>query len=350
VITGIQLHGWTRGPALLECLGQAADRLDTVWLSDQLQSRSTAALLGALAATTRYGVGTAVTFPFGRNPLELASTMATLTEFVESPRQVTMGVGTGGGLVSALMTKEHPVERVRELILLCRALWRGENVSLDDYPLTQSAGGFHPGARAALSFCQDAPVRVVLAGVGPKVLEMAGEVADGVICASNFPSHSLAAFRSGRFDDVSNLQATDRGRLRSDRPHFTRIYGVNVSVGNDPEAATEMARRQAALIVSQQPEELLQQVGIDPDHCAATRAAVRSGENISVAAGLLPQHVANQLVISGSPAACIEPLQELLDYARKAGFTEAYVGAPIGPDPMEAVRLIATEILPELDR
>jgi 5,10-methylenetetrahydromethanopterin reductase len=348
VITGIQLHGWTHGPGMVECAELAAEHFDTVWLTDQLQSRSMSALLGAIAARTGAGVGTSVTFPFGRNPLELASTMATLADFVEPPRQVTMGIGTGGGLVSALMQRDRPVERVREFILLCRALWRGEPVSLDDYPLAQSAVGFKPGAKASFPFCEDTNVRVVVAGVGPKVLEMAGEVADGVICASNFPSHSLAAFRSGRFGELSNLRAVEEGRARSERASFTRIYGVNVSVSADTEAAKEAARRQAVLIVSQQPEALLEQVGFEPAEYADARVALKSGEGVAAAAALLPQHIADQLVISGSPADCIDTLQELLVFARDAGFEEAYIGAPVGPDPMEAVRLITAEILPEL--
>ncbi|MGI8334454.1 LLM class flavin-dependent oxidoreductase [Actinomadura scrupuli] len=323
----------------------AAREFETVWVTDQLQSRSVAAVLGAVAARTGAGVGTAVTFPFGRNPLEQASTMATLAEFMPPGRQVSMGIGTGGGLVSALMPRENPVESVTELIRLCRALWRGEYVRLGDYPVTCARLRMRPDGKVGFPWVDNAEVRVVVAGTGPKILEMAGEWADGVICASNFPAHSLAAFRSGQFDAVSNLDSLDRGRTRSDRAEFARIYGVNLSVSADRDAANAAARRQATLIVSQQPHENLQRVGFEQADYAATRAAVQEGAGVDRAAELLPQAIADQLVVSGTPDDCVSALGELLDHARGAGFTEAYIGAPVGPNPREAVELLTGRVL-----
>ena len=348
MITGIQMQGWTDGRGMVACADLAARRFETVWLTDQLQSRSMAVLLGAIAARADIGVGTSVTFPFGRNPLELASTMATLAELVRPPHRVSMGIGTGGALVDALLKKDHAVERVREFILLSQALWQGETVALDDYPFSQSAVGFREGARASLPFSPATAPRVVVAGMGPRVLEMAGEVADGVICASNFPRHSLAAFRSGRFATVSNLDALDKGRRRSSREHFSRIYGINTSVSADRAAAKDAARRQAALIVGQLPRDVLESAGFDPEACAPAQKAIRDGEGIAGAAAVLPQHVADQLIVSGTPADCIETLEELLEHASRAGFTEAYIGAPLGPDPLEAVGLLTTDVLPGL--
>ncbi|MFJ4844394.1 LLM class flavin-dependent oxidoreductase [Streptomyces sp. NPDC088733] len=348
MIKGIQLHAWAAGPSMVEVAQVAARAFETIWVTDQMQSRGVSAVLGAIAARTGAGVGTAVTFPFGRNPLEQASTMATLAEFMPAGRQVTMGIGTGGGLVSALMERSNPVGRVAELIGICRALWRGEAVRMGDFPVTCKDLGLHDDARTSLDWVKDPAVRVVVAGTGPRILEMAGELADGVICASNFPAHSLAAFRSGQFGSVSNLDRLERGRERSTRPDFTRIYGVNISVSSDRDAAKAAARRQAALIVSQQPHENLQRVGFEQADYAATRAAVTAGHGVRTAAELLPQEIADQLIISGTPGDCIEALTELLEFARGAGFTEAYVGAPVGPDPAEAVELLTSEILPEV--
>jgi 5,10-methylenetetrahydromethanopterin reductase len=348
MIKGIQLHAWAGGPEMVEVAELAAQRFETVWVTDQLQSRGVAAILGAVAARTGAGVGTAVTFPFGRNPLEQASTMATLAEFMPPGRQVSMGIGTGGGLVSALMARDNPVTAVAELIQICRVLWKGEQVRLGDYPLTCERLRLRPEGKISFPWVDDADVRVVVAGAGPKVLEMAGELADGVICASNFPAHSLAAFRSGQFDAVSNLECLDHGRKRSTRHEFARIYGVNISVSTDREAANGAARRQATLIVSQQPHENLQRAGFEQSDYAATRQAVQDGAGVNKAAELLPQSVADQLVVSGTPDDCVAALGELLDHARGAGFTEAYVGAPVGPNPREAVELLTTQVLPAL--
>ena len=348
MIKGIQLHAWAGGPDIVEVAELAAQQFETVWVTDQLQSRSVAAVLGAVAARTGAGVGTAVTFPFGRNPLEQASTMATLAEFMPPGRQVSMGIGVGGGLIKALMDCANPVDNVAELISMCRVLWKGQPVRFGDYPLTCERLRLRLDAKAEFSWVQDADVRVVVAGTGPKVLEMAGELADGVICASNFPGHSLAAFRSGQFDAVSNLDALEVGRQRSTRPAFTRIYGVNISVSNDREAANTAARRQATLVLSNQRDEALERAGFDKADYAAAQSAVRSGETLVRAADLLPQEVADQLVVSGTPDDCVAALGELLGHAAGAGFDEVYVGAPVGPDPREAVELLTTRVLPAL--
>lgn len=345
MINGIQLHAWAGAPEMVAVAEMAAQEFETVWVTDQLQSRSVAAVLGAIAERTGAGVGTAVTFPFGRNPIEQASTMATLAEFMAPGRQVSMGIGTGGGLVSALLSREKPVESVAELIRLCRALWRGEQVRLGDYPLTCARLRMREEGKVDFPWVDDADVRVIVAGAGPKVLEMAGELADGVICASNFPAHSLAAFRCGQFDAISNLASLEVGRARSDRPDFARIYGVNISVSRDRGAACAAARRQATLIVSQQPHENLETVGFEQSDYAATREAVHNGESVARAAELLPQHVADHLVVSGTPDDCVSALGELLDFAATAGFTEAYVGAPVGPDPRESVELLTSHVL-----
>jgi alkanesulfonate monooxygenase SsuD/methylene tetrahydromethanopterin reductase-like flavin-dependent oxidoreductase (luciferase family) len=219
---------------------------------------------------------------------------------------------------------------------------------MGDFPLTCKDLGLREDAHMSLDWVKDPAVRVIVAGVGPRMLEMAGEFADGVICASNFPAHSLAAFRSGQFDSVSNLDRLEAGRERSERSEFTRIYGVNMSVAADRDSATAAARRQATLIVAQQPHENLQRVGFEQSDYAAARAAVKAGDGVHAAAELLPQEVADQLIISGSPGDCIDALLELLEYARGAGFTEAYVGAPVGPNPAEAVELLTSKVLPEI--
>jgi alkanesulfonate monooxygenase SsuD/methylene tetrahydromethanopterin reductase-like flavin-dependent oxidoreductase (luciferase family) len=133
--------------------------------------------------------------------------------------------------------------------------------------------------------------------------------------------------------------------MRSDRPGFARIYGVNLSISKDRDAANAAARRQATLIVSQQPHENLQQVGFEESDYAATRASLHDGDGVARAAELLPQEIADQLVVSGTPDDCVSALGELLDHARGAGFTEAYVGAPVGPDPREAVELLTGHVL-----
>ena len=347
-ITGIQFQAWTSAPQMVEYAREASRRFETIWLTDQFQSRSVSTLLGAIAASVECSVATGVTFPFGRNPIETASTMATLAELVRPPHKAVLGLGTGGALVDALVEKKQPIGRVREVVMLARALWAGETVELDEYPLSSAAGGFREGAKVALSIDTRPAIDVIVTGTGPQIMALAGEHGDGVLCASNFPSHSLAAFKSGQFHAISNLDAVERGRQKSTRTDFRRIYGINVSVSADRDAARAAARRQAALIIGQQPEPVLIAAGFDLDACRGARAAFCEGAGVAGAAERLPQAIADALVISGTPDDCIAGVAELLRFANDAGFTEAYIGAPVGPRPAEAIQLLTDIVLPEL--
>jgi alkanesulfonate monooxygenase SsuD/methylene tetrahydromethanopterin reductase-like flavin-dependent oxidoreductase (luciferase family) len=350
MITGIQLQTWAPAPDLVGLARLASRRFETVWLTDQFQSRNIYALLGAIASQVNVSVATGVTFPFGHNPLATASAFATVLELASPSHRVIMGLGSGGPLAGAVMAQPRRVTRVRELISLVRGLWSGEAVSLDDFPVTGAAVGFRPGAKVALTVPVTREIPIVVTGTGPRILELAGEVADGVLMASNFPPHSLGAFRSGRFARVSGLDAVERGRSRSSRERFARIFGVNVSVADDRAAAQAAARRQAALIIGAQPEQALAAAGIDVEEIQGVKAAFREGAGVAGAADRLPQRIADELVVSGTPADVIAGMSELLGYAAAAGFTEAYVGAPVGPQPAEAIRLLGEVVLPEVAR
>jgi len=289
-----------------------------------------------------------VTYPLGRDPLELASLLATLSELVGDSREVVLGFGTGGGGPRAFYRDDAILRRTREFLDVVQRLVRGERVRISEYRTLAVHGGFRETAELQLTV----PVRrsppVILTGTGPRILRMAGELADGVLCASNFPVHSYAAFRSGAFSHVSNLAAVDEGLRTRDSAGFRRIYGINVSVGRDGDAARAYARRQAALIVGQETDENLARAGIDVEALTPTRVALQQGLPNEVAAARLPLAVADSLIIAGTPAECIPRVEELRAYAASAGFEEFYVGSPLGPNAVEAVSLLAREVVPRV--
>src|SRR5262245_6761062 len=194
-------------------------------------ARNVYALLGALAQAG-CGVGTAVTYPVGRNPIEMASAVATIGELVPDDREIVVGMGTGGALVNSLFRKLKPVSAVREAITLMRALWTGEPVQLDAFPVLGAALGYRPRADAQLTY----PVRrrpdIVLAGVGPKVLAVAAAHADGLISPGSMPTLSRAALLSGRFGEVSGLDNALAARPAGSVP-LRLIFGINISISKD---------------------------------------------------------------------------------------------------------------------
>lgn len=344
---GIQLAPWSSASELLACGETLRDDVDVVWVQDQMLARNVYVLLAGLAQAG-CGVGTNVTYAVGRNPIEMAASAATITELLAPGREFVLGIGTGGALVNSLFDKHRPVAVAREAITLMRALWTGEPVELDAYPVLGQAMSYRSGAVARLTFAVERPPAIVVAGVGPKIQKVAATVADGLISASNLPTASRAAFLGGRFGELSGLAAM-RAARPAGLPPLRLIYGLNVSVSADRALARACARRQAALVVSNPALwDDLAAVGLDIECAASVKAAVDAGLGLAAAAERVSAEFADALVISGTPEECVGPLIELRALAEAVGYDEFYVGAPLGPDPAEAAALLRREVIAEV--
>ena len=344
---GVQIAPWRRCDELVELGRRMSDVLDIVWVQDQMLARNVYVILAALAQAG-CGVGTNVTYPFGRNPIEMASAAATLSELVSDDREMAVGFGTGGALVTSLFRKERPVRVAREAITLMRSLWTGQAVELDRFPQLGASLGYRPGAVAQLTYPVERPPAIVVAGVGPKILRVAGQLADGLICPSNLPTTSMPAFKSGRFDELSGL-GTARAARPADAPPLRLVFGINVSVSADREQARSYARRQLALVVGNPrlwPD--LEAVGLDVESAGEVKVAFEAGQGVDGAAARVSDSLSDSLIVSGTPEECIGPMVELRDLATAHGYGEFYIGAPLGPDPLEAAELLRNQLIPQL--
>jgi alkanesulfonate monooxygenase SsuD/methylene tetrahydromethanopterin reductase-like flavin-dependent oxidoreductase (luciferase family) len=344
---GVQITPWSTSAALVELGRKLATAVDTVWVQDQMLARNVYALLGALAQGG-CGVGTNVTYPIGRNPIEMASAAATIGELVPAGREMVVGMGTGGALVNSLFAKDRPVTVVREAVELMRALWAGERVELDRFPVLGGALNYKPGAIAELTYAVERPPSIVMAGVGPQILAVAGAHADGLISPSNLPTLSRAAFRTGTFAEISGL---DRARAaRPDTlPPLRLIYGINLSVSADRARARAHARRQVVLVAGN-PRlwPAMERVGLDLESAESVKDAFDAGLGIEGAAARCSDALADSLIISGTPDDCLPAVVELRDLAAAEGYDEFYLGAPLGPDPEEAADLLVSQVIPQV--
>lgn len=344
---GVQITPWSNSRDLIELGQRLSSVFDVIWVQDQMLARNVYALMGALAQSG-CGVGTNVTYPIGRNPIEMASAAATIGELMPDNREIVIGMGTGGALVNSLFSKDRPVAVVREAITLMRALWAGEAVQLDDFAVLGAALHYRPGATAQLTYPVTHRPDIVVAGVGPMILSVAATHGDGLISPSNLPTLSRAAFDTGRFGEISGLDSVKANRP-ADAAALRLIYGINVSISNDREGARTHARRQVALVVGNPrlwPD--LAAVGLDVGSAEEVKEAFDAGLGIEGAAARCSEELADALIISGTPEDCIQPVIELRDLAMEQGYNEFYVGAPLGPDPVEAADLLLTRVVPEV--
>ena len=121
-------------------------------------------------------LGTNVTNPSSRIAPVTAGNFATLN--VLAPGRVIMGIGTGNTSRRTLGMPAAKLAELRSHIDVCRGLLNGETVSYQEGERQRMITFLNPDG--GFINVKDA-IPVYVAGSGPKTLEMAGEIGDGVI-------------------------------------------------------------------------------------------------------------------------------------------------------------------------
>jgi probable F420-dependent oxidoreductase len=199
----------------------------------------------AIAAehTDRIELGTGIAVAFARSPMTLASTAWDLNLY--SKGRFLLGLGSQ---IQAHITKRfsmpwsHPAARMRELVLAMRAIWSSwqDGTKLDFrgefYTHTLMTPFFNPGPN------QYGPPKVLLAAVGEKMTEVAGEVCDGII---------IHGFTTERYVREVTLPAVERGlaksgRARSDFQVSGPLFVVTGATEQEMKAAETAVKQQIA--------------------------------------------------------------------------------------------------------
>jgi len=235
-------------PADHLALAQEADRLGyaVVWAAEAYGSDVPSMLAWIAGQTERIDLGAGIMQIPARSPAATAMTAATIDAL--SGGRFRLGLGVSGPQVSEGwhgVRFARPLARTREYVDIVRLAigrrpveYAGEHYTL---PLPGGAGkalrlGFHPPRER---------IPIYLAAVGPRNLELAGEIADGWL-AVFFPPDAAA----------EQLAAVAAGRARAGRDlaGFDVVPTVPVVVGDDPSpagiaACAELVRWYAALYV-----------------------------------------------------------------------------------------------------
>ena len=146
--------------------------LDNVWLANifGFDAISTLAIIGR--ETDRIGLGTAVTPTYPRHPTAIAQ--QALTTAAASKNRFTLGIGLSHQVVIENMlgmSYDKPAKHMREYLEVLMPLTRGETVNFDgDQYSVHGLALDVPGADR---------MPVVVAALGPVMLKIAGELADG---------------------------------------------------------------------------------------------------------------------------------------------------------------------------
>lgn len=197
----------------------------------------------AAQATERLELSTAIAVAFARNPMLLAYLGWDLQTLARGRFILGLGSQIRAHVEKCFgMPWSRPAARMRELVLAIRAIWRcwSERERLDFrgdfYQHTLMTPFFDPGPNAFGS------PPIFLAGVGPRMTEVAGEVADGFFV---HPLHTRCSWRE------TTLPALERGlsragRTRADLEVAVQLMVVSGADDAERETADRFVRQQIA--------------------------------------------------------------------------------------------------------
>ena len=158
--------------------------LDMVWVAEAY-GNDAATLMGYLAAKTeRVEIASGILPIFTRTPTLLAMTAAGLDEL--SDGRAVLGLGASGPQVIEGfhgVPYDRPLQRTREIIEICRMVWRRERVVHDgaayQVPLAEGQGTGLGKPLKIITHPRRADIPIYVASLGPKNVQMTAELADG---------------------------------------------------------------------------------------------------------------------------------------------------------------------------
>ena len=209
-------------------LARSAERLgyDSVWVTHGLGRDSFLVLSAYGAATSRIGLGNGVVPIYPRHPVAMAQAALTLNEMTANRFRLGIGVSHAASMQDMLGLRiVEPLAAMREYVAVLRgALGEGSDFT-----------GRHYRARWAMAVpARPAAPPIYLAALSTKMLELAGEIADGVILWLCPPEYV----------ETVAVPAITRGRRRANRPldGFEIVAAVPLAITDDRAAALSAFR------------------------------------------------------------------------------------------------------------
>ena len=348
---GVQLHLPTYAHVPLPHLVKLAKEgeakgVSQLWVTDNLRSRQSFVALAAMACNLDIKLGTAVTVQYFRNPVDLADSVATLSELMEG-RELSIGLGRGNARTPRFVRTPRPVSVLRETAQSLRRLLDGEGVCFEDYPALLDYYHFNPEATFRLDFGPAAPVSIFCGSNGPRGLAVGGRHMDGLI----FGGHYMAALRTGRVPEL--LEIFDRSiPAGKESTTVPKVAEIKISLARDAGRAREFVKESSGNRVLNMyrqgyTHEEIERMGVAVADIEQLNQAEKRGATAEEFASLVTDSMVDAIFIAGTPGDCLERMLEVRDAARQQGFGQLMF-SELGPDVDEAMTLLCNEVIPPL--
>jgi|Deesub1362A_J573_1020465.scaffolds.fasta_scaffold00094_58 5,10-methylenetetrahydromethanopterin reductase len=289
-----------------------------IWVGEDIRSREIFSYISIIALRTNFiGIASGITSPYVRRIAALASSVAAVQHL--SHGRFTLGIGPGGRPeVKKMLGKdqENVIEVMKETTMLIRRILKGESISykgvlacLSDYRLQ------HPDL---------GPVDIYFGVRGPKLLTLAGEIADGVIF-------------SGPLSYMRNSIRIVEDSARKKGRELNKIVKVlwNAFLITHNKVELKSAKPIVATMIASMPQEIIESVGIDKETASKIQnffEKSRYGDAYS----LVGEDMIREFMIAGSKSEVEEQIEKL----RQMGFEEIILGPPYGEEPLKIIEYL----------
>jgi len=310
---------------------------DTIWLAEayhwwrkhQMEARSSTVVSALIARETRrLSVGWGIISPFTRHPLQIAMDARVVQE-AAGPDRFIVGFGTSKiFLRNAKAETSKVLGPMRDAVEIVRGVFRGEAFDYDGDRWSASIPALSPEARVPAGVPP-----VYIAATGPKMQQLAGEISDGCLTPSITTPDFVRYTRRNVGDEidvgctvVASIHATDRDAGRDGAREIAGMYLAN-KVQNIRGSA----------------DTLLELAGIEQEEIRPVAEAMERGGRLAAKAQVTDSLLDKCRPIAGTPADCIERIQEYRD----AGCTHVMLEL-WGENRQEQIRLFGEEVLPHV--
>jgi 5,10-methylenetetrahydromethanopterin reductase len=272
-----------------------------IWQAEsRLVREATVPMAAFLSVTERIKVGSGVVNNWTRNPALLASTFSTLDDL--APGRVILGIGAWWDPLASKVgiKRTKPLQAMRETIEVVRALLADETVTYD--------GEFVHFDGVELDYVHQErrpkDVPIYLGATGMQMMELAGEIADGVVL-----NYLVSPVYNDMAMDHLEIGARKAGRSAGD---LDRPQLVVCSLDEDRQAALDSARLLVTQYLGQQPH-IMKASGV-PESLLEEIAQVltwpATAEQVEAASKLVPDEIVQMITASGTAEECKEKVAE----------------------------------------
>ncbi|MDA4131019.1 MAG: LLM class flavin-dependent oxidoreductase [Thaumarchaeota archaeon] len=304
-------------------LAKKAEKLgfSCVWLQEGNKWGAIPLAAAILSNTEKIRVGTGIVSPFRRHPLSLSVDSAVLSEL--SGGRFILGIGSAPSQLRAMGLHVSQLRGLRESVEILRRLFKGER-------FVYSGEVFRIEKPTALEVALKSFPPIYLGALMPKMIELAAEIADGLLISRRGGS-------SPRYvKEVIRL--VKKVRRRASHPeHFSIRAFIETSIDEDREKAFQLSRKVlGSYTIPLMPRPVLNQTEFWED----VRLIAGSRE---VSEKMIDEGIIRGFSMSGNPSDCLEKLET---------FSETGLEVPIfyfhGPSADKALELAGKQILPKV--